>query len=471
MLFNSFQFAAFFLIVAAIYYLPGFARYQVHVLTLASLVFYASGQPALVALLLSSIAINALTSFGVLRAQRQGARVGYAATGVGLNLGLLLFFKYGPLAVQTFHLGTGSPESLGAFLLTIPLPIGISFFTFQGISLLVDTFRDRNAILSGAEPHFRTHCLQTAFFKSFFPQLIAGPIVKAHDFYPQIKAKRFADIRWDLTVHDVLIGYFLKMVVADNLKDLTYWMEYPYFLGMSALNLLAMLFGYSIQIFADFCGYSLIAVGLARFFGYELRQNFDFPYIAQSLSEFWRRWHISLSSWLREYLYIPLGGNRHGEARTYLNLMVVMFLGGLWHGAAWSYAVWGLYHGLGLAVERMLVGRTPRGTPASFSIPKATGIFAFVTAGWLLFKLPKFSHVVEYAHAIISNASLHADSRQIAFILFYSAPVVLHHLYALGKSSLRIELSLPARSLGYAVCLCAILLNSGSSGAFIYFQF
>ncbi|MEQ8682884.1 MAG: MBOAT family O-acyltransferase, partial [Cyclobacteriaceae bacterium] len=220
------------------------------------------------------------------------------------------------------------------FLIAIPLPIGISFFTFQGISLLVDAYRNR----AGTSDQIRVLpfwklLFHTSLYISLFPQLVAGPIVKAHDFYPQIRTKYLSGIQWNYVFQHVVTGYFLKMVVADNLKDFTGELVWPSFERFSSVELLVYLFGYSMQIFADFAGYSLIAIGISGLFGYIIPQNFNFPYVASGFSDFWKRWHISLSTFLKEYLYIPLGGNRKGRVRTYLNLMIVMALGGLWHGA------------------------------------------------------------------------------------------------------------------------------------------
>ncbi|HEY4800384.1 MAG TPA: MBOAT family O-acyltransferase, partial [Bacteroidia bacterium] len=293
-----------------------------------------------------SPAVNIITSYYITYGTRFNKKA-IAIIGVASELAVLVFFKYSPLFAKTFFNET---SSIGQFLIMIPLPIGISFFTFEGISLVVDVFTekyfDRKKYVSVS---LMEHAKNIYCFISFFPHLIAGPIVKAHDFLPQIKSKLFKDIDWHSSFKTLCTGYFMKMVVADNLKNFTFWIAFPYFKGYSTISLLVMLVGYSFQIFADFAGYSLIAIGLAKLFGYNLMQNFNFPYISTSFSEFWKRWHISLSSYLKEYLYIPLGGNKKGTGRTYLNLIVTMFLGGLWHGAAWSYAIWGLWHGCALA--------------------------------------------------------------------------------------------------------------------------
>jgi alginate O-acetyltransferase complex protein AlgI len=466
MLFNSFQFGLFLSVTFVVYYLTCFRRFQVPILIVASFIFYASHAPWLVLLLLLSIAINAVMSAQVIMTEDLRRKKLLAGIGIALNLGVLIAFKYGPLLSRTLHLQN---TSFGDLLIGLPLPIGISFFTFQGISLMVDVFRqkpgDRHYIKMTTPLKY---AMDTAFFKAFFPQLVAGPIMKAHDFYWQIAPKKFRDIKWEDALSTLIIGFFLKMVIADNLKDLTFWIAYPYFLKFSTVTLLTLLFGYSMQIFADFAGYSLIAIGLARLFGYELMTNFNFPYISQSLSEFWRRWHISLSTWLRHYLYIPLGGNRKGELRTYANLMIVMALGGLWHGAAWSYMIWGVYHGVGLCVERLCRGSKPA-EAKSFSIARAIGIFVFVTVGWLFFKLPNFAHVIEFTKACCTNFFAADDTNLITYILVYSAPIIAYH--ALSLFPIGAPVRQRARVWVYATCLFFLLLNCGSPGSFIYFQF
>ena len=224
------------------------------------------------------------------------------------------------------------------------------------------------------------------------------------------------------------------------------------------------------QIYADFAGYSLIALGLAELFGYKLPVNFNFPYISTSFREFWKRWHISLSSFLMEYLYFPLGGNRKGKARTYLNLMVVMILGGLWHGAAWSYAVWGAFHGILLATERLLSGDKARKHALIVQVLKGLMVFSLVTLGWLLFKLPNFQDVIQYFKSMVQNRHLWVNEALITYILIYSSPVVFYHIFYLLNSRHLVRVK-PAEYLIYATMLFLIIFNSGSPGAFIYFQF
>jgi alginate O-acetyltransferase complex protein AlgI len=302
--------------------------------------------------------------------------------------------------------------------------------------------------------------------------LIAGPILKAHDFISQTGAKQFKDIQWQFCFRQLILGFFLKMVIADNLKDQTFWIQFPYFEGHSSLTLAMLLLGYSVQIFADFAGYSLIALGIAALFGYNLDRNFNFPYISSSFSEFWTRWHISLSSFLKEYLYIPLGGNRKGNWRTYFNLMLTMILGGLWHGGALSYAIWGSLHGIALITERFF--KTIILLPSNFVILtfKRIIVFLFITLTWLLFKLPNFSHVIKYIQSFFLNTSTPNDYSKITYVMLYSSPIFLYHvLFLMKERNIFNILFRKIEFVWYGILLFLIITNSGSTGTFIYFQF
>lgn len=468
MLFNSFVFLLLLIITFIVYYLPQLSKAQVLILILSSLIFYAYGQPVLLLLLLCSALINIITSYLVVYGPVNMHRI-YAILGVTINLGILIFFKYGPLFGKTLF---DTDNGIGHFLIMIPLPIGISFYTFEGISLLIDVFSNKHSDVLTIERPIHKHVVKTLFFISFFPHLIAGPILKAYEFYPQIGRKRISDIDWEYVFRKLTVGYFFKMVVADNLSNFTFWMAYPYFQTQSTFSLITMLFGYSFQIFADFAGYSLIALGLAKLFGYNLIENFNFPYISTSFSEFWRRWHISLSTFLKEYLYIPLGGNRKSNARTYFNLMTTMVLGGLWHGAAWSYAVWGAFHGSALAIERFINNNTQlkiRGSAGK--IFQGLIIFISVTLAWLLFRL-SFEHVILYLKSITQNIHRPNDYLLLSCIFLYSSPVIAYHFAYLIPSTWRIAIFIKRyQSFAYAFLLFMIVVNSGPSGSFIYFQF
>jgi alginate O-acetyltransferase complex protein AlgI len=471
MLFNSWQFILLVAVTATLYFLPAMQRVQRLILVIASFIFYGAHHPWLLLLLVGSITTN--TAFtGLLAKGKYSAGRITLITGVAINLATLAFFKYSGLLAESllksFHTG-----ELAEILTAIPLPVGISFFTFQGISLLVDTQRakvNRELAILVSDRH-AGNWMDVALFISFFPQLVAGPIVKAHDFLPQIRPKFIRDVDWTFVFRTLVTGYFLKMVVADNLKTYTAWVEFPVFHTKSTLTLATMLFGYSMQIFSDFAGYSLIAIGVAAVFGYRLIANFNFPYIASSFSEFWQRWHISLSSFLKEYLYIPLGGNRNGQIRTYRNLMITMLLGGLWHGAAWSYAVWGFAHGVALCAERWLRG-TATNTRSAFSRVAGAGfVFTYVTLAWLLFKLPEFSHVIEFFQALAANLRIRHDYGMIIKIALYSLPVVAYHVRYLMGEQMRASFRHVTEPIVFGLMLFLIVTNSGRSAEFIYFQF
>lgn len=471
MLFNSYPFLVLLVITFFIYYIPKLSRIQIPILIIASLVFYSFDQLHYVLLLLFSAGVNIIASYYVVYGNIKYKKA-MALGGVIVNLCGLAFFKYSPLIAKTC-LNYYDPDSVGYLLYNIPLPIGISFFTFEGISLLVDVWKEKYTKGTDiVDKSLKRHAQHTLFFISFFPHLIAGPILKAHDFYPQIKNKFFKNIQWEAAFKALIIGYFLKMVVADNLKDFTHWMNFSGYLASPTL--LTLMFGYSAQIFADFAGYSLIAIGLAKLFGYNFQDNFNFPYIATSFKDFWKRWHISLSTFLMEYLYFPLGGNRKGKLRTYINLFITMILGGLWHGAAWRYAIWGGLHGSALAIERLITDNTKNITLGKFLIVlRAILVFTVVSCGWVLFKL-NFQGTFNFFKSIganIDRSFMPVDIYLLVFILLYSLPVVLYHVAYLCKGKRIWNTFKKVEYVFYGVMLFLIVTNSGTSGAFIYFQF
>ena len=367
MLFNSWQFLILLAATFALYYAP-WSRgrhgkaWQVSTALAASVVFYGWENYRLIPLLAISCVGNSIATGRIIMHKVSGDEAmvrHWTRIAVIMNLSLLGVFKYLPFLAGMLPF---LPADWIKTLKQIPLPIGISFYTFHGISMIVDVSRgevtrEGDALVSGGGRggRFAKGVRDIGFYLLFFPQLVAGPIVKAKQFWPQIAAKRIDDIPWRQVIRALITGYFLKIFVADNLSEQTsgLTLNANNLINSSPLNLIPLLYGYSLQIFADFAGYSLIAIGLAAMFGYRFPINFNFPYLSTSITEFWRRWHMSLSAWLRDYLYIPLGGNRKGPGRTYVNLFLVMFLGGLWHGAEWKFAIWGSLHGLFLALERL----------------------------------------------------------------------------------------------------------------------
>jgi alginate O-acetyltransferase complex protein AlgI len=495
MLFNSWEFLFFLATTFALYYAP-WSRgrhgkaWQVTLALVASVIFYGWEDPKLIGLLAISCVGNSLATGRIILHKVAGneAKVKqWTRLAVVMNLALLGIFKYLPFLAGLMPF---LPVSWVEAAKAIPLPIGISFYTFHGISMIVDVSRgevtrEGDALMSKGG-RFAKGIRDIGFYLLFFPQLVAGPIVKAKEFWPQIAAKRLEDIPWRQVLRALITGYFLKVFVADNLSEQTASLTLgPAALATSGpLNLVPLLYGYSLQIFADFAGYSLIAIGLAAMFGYRFPINFNFPYLSKSITEFWRRWHMSLSAWLRDYLYIPLGGNRKGPGRTYVNLFLVMFLGGLWHGAEWKFALWGSLHGLLLALERLMgpkrkpdvAGQAPADGVLSTLRACCAWFFTFhaVTLLWLTFLMPDMASIVAFFKGVCSGKT--GFSGPPAFsLLFYGTAVVLYHAWGWLREHREILSNKLMRSslepVLHAVMLFLIVTNPGAPRGFIYFQF
>ena len=343
-------------------------------LVAASYVFYGYWDWRFAGLLAASSLINYAAGRLVTVARSDRDKRMLVGIAVAINLGILGFFKYyGFFLEQLAELLARGGMVRDLPFLEIILPIGISFFTFQGISYVVDVYRKE--IPAEENP------LNVFLYISFFPQLVAGPIVRAADFLPQLKTEPQLDRQMVATgILLILLGLFKKMVIANYLATLL--VDDVFFSpdAYSGPDLLLAVYGYAIQIYCDFSGYSDIAIGVAALLGYRFKPNFLQPYRSASLREFWRRWHISLSSWLRDYLYKPLGGSRHGTVKTYRNVMITMLLGGLWHGANWTFLIWGAIHGVALVVERMVLAILP--APAASAVVVGDSFGGAVKAGW-----------------------------------------------------------------------------------------
>lgn len=342
LLFNSGQFLLLFLLFFGGYlYVANARKVRTLYVILFSLFFYYKSSGVYFVLLIASTVVDYALGFAIHGAEKKARKRGFLILSLLANLGMLAYFKYTNLLLETFQqLAGGTFETLDIFL-----PVGISFYTFQTMSYSIDVYRGK------LEPC--KDFLEFAFFVTFFPQLVAGPIVRAADFLPQIRDR--IQVSLEDTGRGFLLicsGLFKKAVISDyigiNFVDRIFEAPALY----SGLETLLGVYGYALQIYCDFSGYSDIAIGLGLLMGFRLPDNFCTPYRSASIREFWRRWHISLSSWLRDYLYISLGGNRKGKFRTYLNLLITMLLGGLWHGASWKFMMWGGMHGLALALER-----------------------------------------------------------------------------------------------------------------------
>ncbi|MFT7286130.1 MAG: alginate O-acetyltransferase complex protein AlgI [Halieaceae bacterium] len=437
-----------------------------------SLLFFSWGEGVYVVLLLAVIVGNYLLGERVaLLRGRSGAAL-MLGLGVAFNLLVLGYYKYFGFLVSDL-LGLDVPAST-----IVHLPLGISFFIFQSISYLIDVYR------GDAEP--ADSVFDLALYIAMFPQLIAGPIVRYGSVASALRQRevRLADVARGIQLFSLGLAY--KMLLANNCAELadSVFAKDPETLRMATawLGIVA----YSLQILFDFAGYSLMAIGLGRLMGFHFPRNFNFPYISRSISEFWRRWHMSLSSWFRDYLYIPLGGNRAGPLKTYRNLFLVFFLCGLWHGAAWTFVAWGLFHGFLLVIERAGLGRKLEQMPAVLS---HSYTLLAVMVGWVLFRAESFGHAAGYLTRMFTPGGSEA--------VVYAAEVSTNeNLFMLGVALLmclpwleggrwrswddehseplaggRLAICFDSLMIITLLCLCSVYVASGTYNPFIYFRF
>ena len=462
MLFPTFTFALFFIVVLTVGWLmPGRRAWWKLFMLAASYFFYAYWDARFVGLIVASTVLNQAAATWLARLQHPGARRAVVSLAVGANLGSLGFFKYAGFFVDSAE---SALEGLGLAadlpLLNIILPVGISFFTFQAISYVLDVYRGDS---EPAKP------LDFAVYLAFFPQLVAGPIVRAHELIPQLNEPRTLR-RTDFTRAAVLIaaGLFKKMVVASYLAEALVDDVFAFPERFGSLEVLLGVYGYAIQIYADFSGYTDIAIGVALLLGIRLPDNFDQPYRAASIQEFWRRWHMSLSRWLRDYLYIPLGGNRGGEWRRDRNLLATMLLGGLWHGAAWTFVLWGVFHGLGLLVERRLGLRLP-------GIVARLVTFHFVCFGWILFRAESLGAAGSVLARLFSAWSVEPGRLTwVPAALIAAALAIQFWPRTATEPTIRAASHLPVLVTALAFSFWLVVLEQfGPEGVapFIYFQF
>ena len=439
-------------------------------LIVASTIFYSWHVPIYILILLTSAGVDYVAAIllGRTPATEVSKRRWILALSLGVNLGLLGFFKYANLlmdAVARASAALGYPLEIAA--VSVILPMGISFYTFQSMSYTIDVYR---GVLTPIHS-FRSFFL----YVIFFPQLVAGPIVRAVNFLPQMPRPRRLRLRvFYEGLWLIIVGFFLKMVCADNLAVYVdeYW-EMAYLERANAAFSLWLALMFSGQIFADFAGYSSIARGLAYLLGYRLPINFNAPYIASSLKNFWERWHITLSSWLRDYLYVSLGGNRISRVRTYVNLLVVMVLGGLWHGAAYTYIVWGALHGVALAVERALGLQHNRGLGRFGAIRFLWFLVAqaVVLVAWIFFRSNSYEHALAFLANVAEMDFLMPNAMMWVGMLFL-VPLVVHHAWAWAEERGAVKPLVPAmRAVLAAVMVYGILTLYAGTSDFIYFQF
>ena len=472
MIFNSLGFIVFFAIVLAAHSLPLPWRVKKFNLVVASYFFYGAWNPPFALLLLWSTVIDWVLAKGMERTDRPGVRRGLLVASLVTNLGLLGFFKYGGFLLEN------TVAILGAMGIayhppewSIILPVGISFYTFQTLSFTIDVYRRELA----AGDSF----LDYAFFVSFFPQLVAGPIVRAADFLPQTREPKQATSRqfgWGMAL--LVLGLVEKTILADTLLAPTADAVYAAAGQVGRVDAWIGTLAFAGQIFFDFAGYSTCAIGAALCLGFVLIDNFRFPYAAVGFSDFWRRWHISLSTWLRDYLYIPLGGNRQGPRRTQINLMLTMLLGGLWHGAAWKFVFWGGLHGAYLVGERHLRrwGEGWRWSADRLGRVALGGLtFGLVCFAWVFFRAASLGDAGRLIRAMTVGAPDQFGVGAGNGITVVSVmALLLAGQWWLRDSSLEAAWSrLPSwsRPMILAGLLLILAFVPGDDRAFIYFQF
>jgi len=473
LLFNSLTFVVFFAIVLALHNAPLPWKVKKTNLLLASYLFYAAWNPPFVVLLWISTVIDWHVAKRLHSEQVQQRRRALLAVSVFVNLGLLGYFKYGGFLLENFQslmLVAGVNYQPPDW--NIILPVGISFYTFQTMAYSLDVYLKR------AQP--TKSFLDFALFVTFFPQLVAGPIVRPTHLIPQFEKPRVAtpqQLYWGLGL--ISIGLFQKIVVADGLlapaSDAVFGTEKMLHPVDAWLGTLA----FSGQIFSDFAGYSTTAIGVALTLGFGLPDNFRYPYAAIGFSDFWRRWHISLSTWLRDYLYIPLGGNRKGNLRAYANLMTTMLIGGLWHGASWTFVVWGGLHGVYLAVERWLVARVGhldlwQKLPAQILLALVTYFFINIT--WVFFRAPDFEtawRMIVTMLTFVTSGEKVLTTVLVLQTVFTTALMLAIHWFMRNRQLNEVVGRLPFWLTGiiWGVMLMLIVITQGGSDAFIYFQF
>ncbi len=466
MSFNSPQFLAFLPVVLVLYALM-FKRDHLRTILLlcASYSFYMAWNWKYAGLIAFSTVIDYFLGLRMAREENHASRRLLLIISLVMNLGLLALFKYYNFFVDTLQ------DSLTFFGAQVHLPhhelllpVGISFYTFQTLSYTIDIYRRQ----LGPERNF----FKFALFVAFFPQLVAGPIVRAADFLPQLQGKPDAsESRLLAGMQRVFRGLFKKVVIADLLAGLAVDAVFENPAAFSSWDLLFALYGYTFQIYNDFSGYSDIAIGVAAMLGFHIPENFNRPYLSRSVREFWTRWHISLSSWLRDYLYISLGGNRSGKARVKFNLMLTMLLGGLWHGAALNFVAWGAYHGALLFFGRQKE-RAGSAASALRVFVERFVCFHLVVVGWLLFRVSGMENLTQYLNGLGQWTGGSELSKLFYCVL--ALGLATHFLPAkwgdgFGK---RIERSpIPLQAAFYAGVILFLCGISMQAPAFIYFQF
>jgi len=506
MLFNSYTFIVFFVIVLILHNLPFSWKTKKINLLIASYIFYAAWNPPFILLLWLSTVVDYFVGKALYTQENKHKKKLLLVISLIGNLGMLCFFKYGGFLLENFtHLVNLLGVNYHPAKPNIILPAGISFYTFTTLCYTIDMYRKESKPVQSI--------LDFSLFVTFFPHLVAGPIVRPPQLVPQFLTPRKANSQQMVQGLFLLsLGLFMKVFLADGMLAGPANTVFGSHTALQTTDAWMGVLAFSGQIFFDFAGYSSCAIGAALCLGFVLPQNFLFPYAAVGFTDFWRRWHITLSSWLRDYLYIPLGGNRLGKYRTYLNLMITMLLGGLWHGANWTFVVWGALHGFYLCVEKAFrdikkrspgkpmfvtseshlvkasfapsLHKAPEGSfPPESNHPKtvsnfilALGTFFLVNVTWVFFRSANFGQAWSMLHSMfVSNSGgtpvlTYLEIAKVSLIIFV---LVIAHWLMRNTMVLPVANKMPWWLLGivWSVMLVLIALSQNSGGAFIYFQF
>jgi len=468
MIFHSVDYIVFLCVVLASYWSLNH-RLQNCLLLVAGYFFYGYVHPWFLILIAASTVVDFSLALGMQRWPERKKQLLVAS--VVANLGLLSFFKYFNFFVENVRAVAAAlhfPVPLP--LLQIGLPVGISFYTFQSLSYVVDVYRGRLEA--------RTNFIDYATFVALFPQLVAGPIERAAHILPQVENPRHFDpARARIGLTWMCWGFFKKLVIADNMATITGKIFFTRAPGFALVWVGTLAF--CVQIYADFSAYTDIARGSARLLGFELMRNFDHPYLSQTPSEFWRRWHISLSSWFRDYVYIPLGGNRVSAARHYFNLWFTFVLSGLWHGASWNFVIWGAYHGTLLVVYQLIERYVPWLIRSRWlTLPRMLLFFCFTNVGWLMFQEQDTGQLLRdlaLRPGSDTQAQWAAASYFGALIAIYSLPLAVDTALYVTGTYRRARGTLPWLAVNVLVLVLLIagvgVFRAAESGEFIYFQF
>lgn len=404
MLFSSMTFVFMFLPIVCAVYLLARKDLQNYILLIASILFYAWGEPSYLAIMILTILINYIGANYISRSRKTKHRKLLLLATIVADLGFLFYFKYFNFVMDNIN----AVFNMDAKFIDVIMPIGISFYTFQAMSYVIDVYRK--------EVKAQRDIYKLALYITLFPQLVAGPIVKYHDVDDQISNR---DVTFDKVTYGVkrfIIGLAKKMLLANTLGAVADKIFNQPVEAFDAMTAWIGAIAYSFQLFYDFSGYSDMAIGLGAIFGFKFLENFNYPYISKSITEFWRRWHISLSTWFKEYLYIPLGGNRVSSVRTYINLFIVFLATGFWHGASWNFIFWGLWHGMFIIFEKATGWHKKEGGLKIKLVQHIYTIFAFVI-GWVMFRAENMTYAWAYIKNMFGLISEHKIMYQLPYYI------------------------------------------------------